>query len=91
MDTHHHAAHAFHRTPGDESRGVAQGDLGSALLALSVLMGRTICTLEALLLLWLILPLLPLLLVVTLLASGVLHRCTPAAALRGRLRLGAGG
>ena len=91
METHHHAAHAVHRTPCNGSRGVAQGYLGSALLALSVLMGRTICTLEALLLLWLILPLLPLLLVVTLLASGVLHRCTPAAVLRGRLRLGAGG
>ena len=53
-------------------------------------MDRTIGALEALLLLWLILPLLPLLLVVTLVASDVLHRRTPTAILRGRLRLGAG-
>jgi hypothetical protein len=43
------------------------------------------------LLLWLILQLLPLLLVVTLITSDVLHRRTPAAVLLGRLRLGAGG
>ena len=66
--------------------GAAQGDLVGALVALPVLLGQ-VHALQTLLLLRLLLPLL---LVITLIASNDLGWCAPAAVLRGRLRLGAG-